>query len=406
MLCHKQGVRQWLPRPGAIFLDFGILRLYTDPMSSGPQVTASLSGATFLVSVGGQWNLETPWPGSAESALAQLAHTSATSLELKAADLGKWDSSLLVFLVQLVQRARSRKLKVQLELPEGISRLIHMAFAVPARKGAQNRLVSLPFLARVGAKTLAFGPRIADFLNFLGDVTLGIGRLLRGASKMRFKDLVSAMYECGVLSLPIVSLVSLLFGLILAFVGAVQLTQFGAQIYVAGLVGIGMLRVMGAVMVGVVMSGRVGAAYAAMIGTMQVNEEVDALSVIGISPIDFLVVPRVLALTLMVPILTVYADFMGVIGGYLVGTLMLGLNPMEYLIATEQMVPYRQILIGLVYGTVFGVVIALAGCYQGMRCGRSAMAVGNSTTSAVVYSIVGIIVMTAIITVICNVLQV
>lgn len=404
--CASKISAQALLRINAIRLDFGTLRLYTICMSSGPQVTASFSGGTYLVSVGGQWNLETPWPGSAESALVELAQTSASALELKADNLGKWDSSLLVFLVQLVQKAKSRKLEVELDLPEGIDRLIHMAFAVPARKGARSDHASLSFLARVGEKTLAFGPRIGDFLNFLGDVTLGIGRLLRGASKMRFQDMVSAMYECGVLSLPIVSLVSLLFGLILAFVGAVQLTQFGAQIYVAGLVGIGMLRVMGAVMVGVVMSGRVGAAYAAMIGTMQVNEEVDALSVIGISPIDFLVVPRVLALTLMVPVLTVYADFMGVAGGYLVGTMMLGLNPMEYLVATEQMVPYRQILIGLVYGTVFGVVIALAGCYQGMRCGRSAMAVGKSTTSAVVYSIVGIIVMTAIITVICNVLQV
>ncbi len=198
----------------------------------------------------------------------------------------------------------------------------------------------------------------------------------------------------------------MLFGLILAFVGAVQLTQFGAQIYVAGLVGIGMLRVMGAVMVGVVMSGRIGAAYAAFIGTMQVNEEIDALETLGISPVDFLVLPRVLALTLMVPLLTIYADFMGIIGGFIVGTLMLGLNPMEYLHATQQMVPYRQMLIGLVYGTVFGIVIAVAGCYQGMRCGRSAMAVGQTTTKAVVSSIVGIIVMTAIITVICNVLDV
>lgn len=375
-------------------------------MSLSPQVTATTSNGALLVSVGGQWNLETPWPGSAEAALGRLADSGIESLELKAENLSKWDSSLLVFLVQLVQKAKSRKLKIDLDLPDGINRLIQMAFAVPARKGAQRIQEPASFLTKTGAATLDIWPRVSDFLNFLGDVSLGIGRLFVGRSKMRGRDLVYAMYECGVLSLPIISLVSMLFGLILAFVGAVQLTQFGAQIYVAGLVGIGMLRVMGAVMVGVVMSGRVGAAYAALIGTMQVNEEVDALAVLGISPIDFLVVPRVLALTLMVPVLTVYADFMGVIGGYLVGTVMLGLNPLEYIHATEQMVPYRQILIGLVYGTVFGVVIAICGCYQGMRCGRSAMAVGQTTTRAVVFSIVGIIVMTAIITVICNVLHV
>ena len=188
-------------------------------------------------------------------------------------------------------------------------------------------------------------PRCADFLEFLGDVTLSIWRLILGRAGMRMQDFIEAMYECGVRALPIISITSLLFGLILAFVGAVQLTQFGAQIYVAGLVGIGMLRVMGAVMVGVVMSGRVGAAYAAMIGTMQVNEEVDALTTLGISPIDFLVLPRMLALMLMVPLLTVYADLMGILGGYVVGVSMLGLSSAEYLNATMQMVSFVHGLI-------------------------------------------------------------
>lgn len=335
-----------------------------------------------------------------------LASPGLSGLDLTAANLGKWDSSLLVFLAQMVHKAKDRKLAIHMDLPKGIASLIRMAFAVSPRKGAERKSAYLPFLEKVGGAALGLWPRIADFLSFLGEVSIGLARLCAGRSKMRLQDLFSAMYECGVLSLPIISLTSLLFGLILAFVGAVQLTQFGAQIYVAGLVGIGMLRVMGAVMVGVVMSGRVGAAYAALIGTMQVNEEVDALSVLGISPVDFLVVPRVLALTLMVPMLTIYADFMGLAGGYLVGTFMLDLNALEYINATRQMVPYRQILIGLVYGTVFGVVIAIAGCYQGMRCGRSAMAVGQTTTRAVVFSIVGIIVMTAIITVICDVLRV
>ncbi len=379
---------------------------YDNGMESSPQVTAGAVGGVWRVSVGGCWNLDTPWPPTADAALAGLADQRLTGLTLTASGLDSWDSSLLVFLVQLVRRARARKLKVTLDLPEGLKRLIEMAFAVPPRAGAERETERGDTLERIGAAALALPPRIADFLSFLGDVSIAVWNLVIGRSRMRSRDFISAMYECGVQSLPIISLTSMLFGLILAFVGAVQLTQFGAQIYVAGLVGIGMLRVMGAVMVGVVMSGRIGAAYAALIGTMQVNEEVDALETLGISPVDFLVLPRVLALTLMVPLLTIYADLMGIIGGFLVGTLMLNLNPMEYLHATAQMVPYRQILIGLVYGTLFGVVIAIAGCYQGMRCGRSAMAVGQTTTRAVVNSIVGIIVMTAIITIICNVLGV
>lgn len=375
-------------------------------MNESPQVSAKAADGAFTVCVGGEWNIETPWPQTAEKALGRLADSEIHALILKSDNLGKWDSSLLVFLVQLVQKAKSLKMKVELELPEGVERLVHMAFAVPPRKGAQRKVVETGLLEKVGEDTLSLWPRVLDFLGFLGDVSLGVGRLFIGRSKMRGKDLFVAMYECGILSLPIISLTSMLFGLILAFVGAVQLTQFGAQIYVAGLVGIGMLRVMGAVMVGVVMSGRVGAAYAALIGTMQVNEEVDALQVLGIPPVDFLVVPRVIALTFMVPVLTIYADFMGMIGGYLVGTTMLGLNPLEYVHATQQMVPYRQLLVGLVYGVVFGIVIALASCYEGMRCGRSAMAVGQTTTRAVVSSLVGIIIMTAIITVICNVLHI
>lgn len=375
-------------------------------MESSPQVTASAAGGVWRVSVGGSWNLESSWPEAADAALAGLSDQRVRELQISAAGLDSWDSSLLVFLVQLVKRARARKLEVELDLPDGLKRLVAMAFAVPPRAGAERTNTRGDALERLGAATLALAPRIADFLAFLGDVSIAIWNLVIGRSRMRSDDFVTAMYECGVQSLPIISLTSMLFGLILAFVGAVQLTQFGAQIYVAGLVGIGMLRVMGAVMVGVVMSGRIGAAYAALIGTMQVNEEVDALETLGISPVDFLVLPRVLALTLMVPLLTLYADLMGIVGGYLVGTCMLGLNPLEYLHATVQMVPYRQILIGLVYGTLFGVVIAIAGCYQGMRCGRSAMAVGQTTTRAVVHSIVGIIVMTAIITIICNVLGV
>lgn len=350
--------------------------------------------------------MEEPWPEEADHALSGVADQRIRELRLVSDDLGQWDTSLLVFLVEMVKAARERKLNVHTELPEGLERLLHMAFAVPAQEGADRRTHDAGLLERTGEGLLSLPPKIADFFSFVGEVTLSVWRLFLGRANMRSQDFVAAMHECGVQALPIISLTSLLFGLILAFVGAVQLTQFGAQIYVAGLVGIGMLRVMGAVMVGVVMSGRVGAAYAALIGTMQVNEEVDALSTLGISPIDFLVLPRVLALTAMIPLLTLYADIMGVAGGYLVGTMMLGLNPMEYLNATIQMVPFKHVLIGLIYGTVFGIIVAVAGCYQGMRCGRSAQAVGQATTTAVVHSIVGIIVATALITIICNVLDV
>lgn len=376
-------------------------------MNNASILKITTQGKSCAISIGGSWSLDLPWPASAQSALAEIDQNPAVKeISVSAHNLGKWDSSLLVLLVQIARKAKLKNIEISYDLPTGLVRLIRMAFKVPPRKGADRADLKMPFFAGIGQAILDLRPKILDFLYFLGDVTLGMGRIISGRSKMRLKDLISAMYECGVMSLPIISLTSLLFGLILAFVGAVQLMQFGAQIYVAGLVGIGMLRVMGAVMVGVVMSGRVGAAYAALIGTMQVNEEIDALETIGISPVDFLVAPRVIALTTMVPALTVYADFMGITGGFIVGCGMLDLNAMEYLNATMQMVHAKQLIIGLVYGTVFGIVIAITGCYQGMRCGRSAMAVGQTTTKAVVASIVGIIIMTAVITVICNVLGV
>ncbi|MDO5483572.1 MAG: ABC transporter permease [Desulfovibrionaceae bacterium] len=350
--------------------------------------------------------MDVPWPDTAAAALDGLSRSGASRLRLMADNLGEWDTGLLSFLVEAVKLTRKHNIPVDMDLPEGLQRLIQLAFAVPAKEGAARHEKRQNFVTRLGGSVLGVFPRMADFLEFFGEVALAHGRLFTGRSNMRRQDFVAAMHECGVRALPIISITSLLFGLILAFVGAVQLTQFGAQIYVAGLVGIGMLRVMGAVMVGVVMSGRVGAAFAALIGTMQVNEEVDALATLGIAPVDFLVLPRILALMLMVPLLTLYADIMGILGGFTVGVFMLGLSPTEYINATIQMVPFIHLLIGLVYATVFGVVIGLAGCYHGMRCGRSAQAVGQATTTAVVHSIVGIIIVTAIITVICNILKV
>jgi len=243
-------------------------------------------------------------------------------------------------------------------------------------------------------------------LTFLGEVTVAFGRLITGRARFPNDVFFATLKATGVDALPIVSLISLLIGLILAFVGAVQLSMFGAQIYVASLVAIAMVRVMGAVMAGIIMAGRTGAAFSAEIGTMQVNEEIDALQTMGISPMEYLVLPRMLALVIMMPLLCIYADLMGVLGGFIVGVGMLDLTVTEYYHETVRALSLVDFWVGLFQGAVFGVIIALAGCLRGMQCGRSASAVGTATTSAVVTSIVAIVVATAIITVVCNVLGV
>jgi len=243
-----------------------------------------------------------------------------------------------------------------------------------------------------------------EMVDFLGEASVAFGRLLTGRASFRRSDLMLLLQECGAQALPIVSLISVLVGLILAFVGAIELKMFGAQIFVADVVGIGMVRIMGAIMTGVIMAGRTGAAFAAQIGTMQVNEEIDALQTLGISPVEFLVLPRMVALIVMMPLLCLYADLMGILGGIVVGTGMLDLSLTQYLNRTREAVTMTQLWIGLFHGTVFGVLVAMAGCLRGMQCGRSAADVGEATTSAVVTSIVAIVVATAVITFACEIL--
>jgi phospholipid/cholesterol/gamma-HCH transport system permease protein len=256
----------------------------------------------------------------------------------------------------------------------------------------------------VGEKAIELSQSTAETVGFFGEAFSAFLRFLRGRARFRRSDLLLFIEDCGADALPIVTLISALVGLILAFVAAIQLRMFGAQIYVADLVGIAMVRLMGAVMTGVVMAGRTGAAFAAQLGTMQVNEEIDALKTLGISPMDFLVLPRMLALMLMMPLLCLYADLMGILGGALVGITMLNLSPMEYYHQTVAAVRLSYVLIGLLHGVVFAILIALAGCLRGMQCGRSASAVGDAATSAVVTSIVSSVVATAIITFMCDVI--
>lgn len=322
----------------------------------------------------------------------------------KSERLERWDSVLLAFLVDVSGLCREKGIPIITEgLPGGVQRLLRLALAVPA-KAVHKEAARPGFLARVGERSLAAGDSVLDALAFVGEVASGFARLLAGEVHFRPKDLWLILRESGSRALPIVSLISLLVGLILAFVGAIQLRLFGAQIYVADLVGIAMVRAMGAIMTGIIMAGRTGASFAAQIGTMQVNEEIDALKTAGIPPVDFLVVPRVLALTIMLPLLTLYADFMGILGGLFVAVSGLNLSPTEFYTELRRAVPLTHLWIGIFSGFVFGILVSLTGCLKGMQCGRSASAVGDATRSAVVAGIVGIVAATAIITIVCDIL--
>ena len=362
---------------------------------------------TLRLRLKGSWKIGARFP-SADVVQKQIASSGGIRrIGFDTEKLTGWDSGLLTFLIKISDYCSQNNIVFDKDgLPEGVRRLIDLATAVPERKGARKEAVHEPFFSRVGSASMDMWQSTLELLAFIGEATVAFFKLLVGKASFRRSDLILFIQQCGADALPIVTLISLLVGLILAFIGAVQLMMFGAQVYIADLVGIAMVRVMGAVMVGIVMAGRTGAAFAAQLGTMQGNEEIDALKTMGVSPMEFLVLPRMLALVLMMPLLCIYADLMGVLGGLIVGVGALDIGLLQYINQTMGALKLSYFIIGIIHATIFGVLVALAGCLRGIQCGRSASAVGDATTSAVVTSIVAIIVATGIITVVCNVVGV
>ncbi|NOQ14975.1 MAG: hypothetical protein GQ583_10935 [Methyloprofundus sp.] len=335
----------------------------------------------------------------------QLQQQQCTQLHLKGEHLGDWDSRFVLFLFELEVYCKVQNIVLDMTgLPDAAQGLLKQASAFPVRESGQKENLQKSFIAQLGQQAQALYKQTLIMLTFVGEVYFSSLRLLRGKACFRLQDLWLIMQECGPKALPIVTLISLLVGLILAFVGAMQLKLFGAQIYVANLVGLGMAREMGAMMTAIIMAGRTGAAFASQLGSMQVNEEIDALETLGISPIDFLVLPRMLALIVMLPLLCLYADLMGIFGGLLVGMTLLDISVVEYLVQTRSALDLNDFLTGLIKSSVFGVLVALAGCLNGMQCGRSSSSVGDAATAAVVAGIVSIVVADATLTVVYQII--
>jgi len=322
-----------------------------------------------------------------------------------ASGLEAWDSTLVSFLIELATACAASGIKIERDaLPEGLNRLLALAEAVPEKKDARSSQQPGSLLDRFGGAIIGWGNSVGEAIIFVGEVAIALGRWVTGRARYRGSDLLEIAQACGAGALGIVTLISYLVGIILAFMGAVQLEQFGAAIYVADLVGIGIVREMGAMMTGIIMSGRTGAAFAAQLGTMKVTQEIDALTTMGIAPMEFLVLPRVIALVLMMPLLCLYADLMGILGGATVGAGMLGISVRSYLHETANAVTMGGLVGGLVKSMVYGVLIALAGCYEGFNCGNSSSAVGDAATKAVVKSIVLIVAACGMFAVLFNIL--
>lgn len=359
---------------------------------------------TLRLKLGGDWLITGDRPAAGEVAAQLALHPDLEQITFDVSKMTQWDSGLISFLLQLDREGRLKNIRLaHAGLPPGILKLLALASSALNAANRPRQPMDEPFFEKAGSQFMRIYAAGLALLDFLGEITLAGGRLLRGKACFRRDDFLYIMQRCGIDALFLVSLISVLVGIIFAFVGAIQLKVFGAQIYIAHIVGIAMVRVMGAVMAGILTAGRTGASFAAELGIMQTNEEIDALKTLGVAPVDFLVLPRVLALTIMLPLLTLYADFMGILGGLAISAGMFGINPAEYLEHTQQAVKLNNLWVGLINGLIFGIIVAVAGCFHGMKCERSAAGVGQATTAAVVSAITSIVIATAIITFICQI---
>ncbi len=382
----------------------GLVAHWPAPMFAPPQTDAradaTLEGTVMKVALAGDWSISGRRPGWT----AVLAGRQPKQVMLAAAGLGQWDSSLLLFLFEVQQWCRVTGAYCDTKaLPAKIHALLNQMSVSHQTVVPFDR--SENFFTAVGEATLDAVQKGRVFAHFFGECVIGVARALKHPRKFRWGDALEEMQQCGAMALPIVSLISFLVGVTLAYIGAIVLRQYGGDIYVADLVGLSMVREMGALMTGVVLAGRTGAAYAATLGNMKANEEIDALETLGIPAIDFLVLPRLLALAVMMPLLALYANALGIVGGMAVSSTVLSIPPAAFWVEMLTIVDMSDLMVGIIKGFTFGLIIALSGCLRGMEAERSAVGVGRAATSAVVTAILLIIVANAFFAVAFDILR-
>lgn len=362
---------------------------------------------TMYVYLAGEWSLFKGIPPAKELALEMATLERGKGVVIDSSRLGRWDSTLPLFIRRLTAICCQQGLVINTtELPEAVRALLTQAEVSRADIARSKTTVPTGIREFVGRLALWRLDEIKAQLAFLGLLTTAMVSLLQGNARRRPGGILILIQQCGPDAVPIVTLISLLVGMILAFIGAVQLRQFGAQLYIADLVGLGMAREMGAMMTAVIMAGRTGAAYAAELGSMRVNEETDALYTLGINPMEYLVVPRILALLLVMPLLCIYANCMGILGGAIVTVGLFDISMPEYFNESRVWLHMTDFNVGIAKSAVFAVLVGAAGCMRGMRCGTSSSDVGYAATSAVVTSIVWVVVADAILTLLITTLNI
>lgn len=368
------------------------------PASSAATLHVENSGGTVRLTVGGRWSLAETRPHWAPAAADRPQRVT-----VAARDLDRWDGALVLFLAEARRACEQAGIPFVAEgLPRGIPASLFAPAAVPA---AERDALPVRWVTFVGARTLGQYFDVKEFARFIGNCTLAAAQLAKRPVRFRWRDCFEQMQLCGAHALPIVGLISFLVGVTMAYLAASILRQFGGDIYVADFIGVAVLREMGPIMAAIVIAGRTGAAYAAQLGNMKANEEIDALETLGLSPIQFLVLPRVFALLVMMPLLALYANALGILGGMIVAAGLLQIPPVAYWIELKSIVTLPDLASGLIKSVGFGILIAVAGCLRGMQAERSASGVGSAATSAVVTGLLFVIVANAVFAVVFNVIH-
>ena len=362
------------------------IRMSHDPIGSPFARTEVLADGTALVTVGGAWNLDQPLPAII---------VKGDRAKVVAEGLGDFDSSLPAWLYANFKNIRQLDITT---LPPRLQSLVRMAEKASTEQIGTEQAGLLETFGTWGVES---GGSWGRALEHIGHTALGFLRMLVGRAKVNWSDFTLQLQTAGVDALPIVALLGFLTGLIMAYVGLIQLRQVGATVYVANLVSLAMTREMGALMTGVIACGRTSTAYASQLGSMNVSQETDALRALGINPIEYLALPRILAVTLMVPLLGVFATFIGVFGGMIVACAG-DLSIEQYLTQAVRAITFKSFLVGFIKSVAFGFIAAWAGCYRGFVAKRSALGVGEAATSAAVLGITFIVIFDAIFAVIFN----
>ena len=378
-----------------------------DSQRSGPVELREQAGVRVLV-------LRGDWTASSLIACERALSTQAPSRQAAAGQL-RFDLANLAridtagaWLIQREVRAQEAA-GVAVEVT-GATEAVATLLATVTRHDVEHPPIEPPYvnpvvamIERLGAGTFSVLRAGAELINFLGLLLVTLGRSLAQPRRLRLVSIVSHMESTGLNAMPIVGLLSFLIGIVLAYQSADQLAKFGAQIFTVNIVGIGVLREMGVILTAIIVAGRSGSAFTAQIGTMKVNQEVDAMMTIGLDPIEVLVVPRVIALSITLPLLTFYADVMGLLGGAIMANASLDITFVQFLRQLNGAVTLGSFWFGICKAVPFAFVIAMVGCFEGLKVKGDAASVGEQTTRSVVESIFLVIVIDAILSVFASV---